>query len=228
MTIESTPIFAREDGEDRWLLSSYDLSLSGRVELLLDWSEASDSNNFVVKALQILDDGELEMTSWRDGQSLPSIHWRVRKFVANEQPLKTKLLEAIESRLVTVIESGVAPDDLINIIKSVHEFMDDETPEAVEDAISSALHYEFYETSDAISHLGSEQELSEHLEHLEALSSLTGEDADGAKDIVAQRLGELEEPDYEERRPSFSTRESAAGEEFSDGSMRSLFLTLLR
>ena len=227
-TIESTPVFAREDEEDQWLLSRDDLCLSGRVELLLEWSETCGSSNFIEKALQMLNDGELEMTPWRDGQSLPSIHWRVRRFVAEEQPLKTKLLEAIESRLVSVIESGAAPDDLINIIKSVQEYMNDETPDAVEDTISNALHYEFCETRDAISHLGSEQELSEHLEHLEALSALTGEDAESAKEIVAQRLGELEEPDYEERRPSFSRRGSTAGEEFSDGSMRSLFLTLLR
>ena len=106
--------------------------------------------------------------------------------------------------------------------------MNDATPDSVEDAIADALHYEFWETEDAISHLGSERELSEHLEHLDTLAALTGGDAERAKEIVSQRLGELEEPDYGEHRPSFSTRGSATGEEFSDESMRSLFLNLLR
>ena len=106
--------------------------------------------------------------------------------------------------------------------------MDAPIPDSINDEIVDALNYEFYQTKDAIRHLDSESELSEHLEYLDILASLTGEDAEGAKNIVFQRLSELEEPDYGEHRPSFSSRGSTTSEEFSDEAMRSLFLNLLR
>ena len=196
--------------------------------MLLEWWEASGNSEFIVKALKILSEADLKMVPWRDGQSLPSIHWWVRSFLVGKHPVGENLLEAITARLVSVIGRGAAPDDLINIIRSVQEYMNDATPDSVEDSIAVALHYEFWETEDAISHLGSEHELSEYLEHLGTLATLTGGDAESGKEIVSQRLGELEEPDYGEHRPSFSRSGSATGEEFGDESMRSLFLNLLR
>ena len=227
-TIESTPVFAHVNEEGERLVSQNDLPLSGRIELLLEWWEASDDSKFIEKALQVLNADDLETVPWQDGQSLPSIHWWVQYFVEEQNPLKEELLEAVAARLVAVIESGAAPDDLVSIIKNVQEYMDDEIPADVEDALANALHYEFRETGDAISHLGSEHELSEHLEHLDTLASLTGEDAESAKEVVLEKLAELEEPDYGEHRPSFSRRGSATSEEFSDELMRGLFLNLLR
>ena len=226
--IESTLTFPDEEHEDHWLVSLNDLAFSGRIELLLEWWEASGHSEFIEKALEILSEADLNLVPWRDGQSLPSIHWWVRNFLEGKHPLGENLLKAISVRLVSVIEGGAAPDDLINIIRSVQEYMEDATPDSVEDAIADALHYEFCQTEDAISHLSSEQELSEHLEHLGTLATLTGGDAERAKEVVSQRLGELEEPDYGEHRPSFSRSGSATGEEFSDESVRSLFLNLLR
>ena len=134
----------------------------------------------------------------------------------------------MRSIFVAIIDSKPVADDLINIIMSVQKYMNDATPDVVESAIESGVHYELWETEDAISHLGSEHELAEHLEHLDTLAALIGENAEGAKEVVLQRLGEFEEPDHGEHRPSFSRRGSATGEEFGDESMRSLFLNLLR
>lgn len=227
-TIESTPTLRSEEDNEQWLgWRQDDLALSERVELLLDWWEASGGSEFIEKALQILSDDGLEMVPWRDGQSLPSIHRQVRDSLG-EHPLKDNLLEAITNRLALSIRSDITTDDLIEIIKSVQEYMGDATPDYINDEIAGALHFEFYETEDAISHLGSVDELNEHLEHLDTLALLTGEDAEEAKDIVLQRLSKLVEPDYEKHRPSFSSRGNTTSEKFSDESMRCLFLNLLR
>ena len=137
-------------------------------------------------------------------------------------------MEAINDRLVAVIESGVTLDELINIIESVQEYMDDVEPETVQEAIAAAVDFEFSEIYDAISHLDSEQSLSEHLEYLDNLARLTGYDPESAKEIVWQKLSEVEEPDYGEHRPSFSGGESRTNEDFSDNAIHSLFGNLLR
>ena len=137
----------------RWSFSQDDLALSDRIRLLLEWWEASGGDDFIQSALALLNEGALELVSWRDGQSLPEIHWLVSNFVDHEHPLKDKLLEGITHRLVDVIEGGVTSDELVNIIKSVHEYMDDAVPKSIEDGIANAVHYELYETDDAISHL---------------------------------------------------------------------------
>ena len=227
-TIEATPTFAREGDGDEWLVSQNDLALTDRIELLLDWWEASSNSRFVEKVSDLLGESDLDMVPWRDGQSLPSIHLRARSFLEGKLPLRDNVLEAITTRLVAIIDSKPVVEDLIDIIMSVQKYMNDATPDVVESAIESAVHYELWETEDAISHLGSERELAEHLEHLDTLAALIGEDAEGAKEVVLQRLGEFEEPDHGEHRPSFSRRGNATGEEFSDESMRSLFLNLLR
>lgn len=227
-TIESTPVFAQENKRDQWLLSRDDVAFSHRIVLLLEWWMASGINGFMEKALYMLRDKGLIMTPWRDGQSLPGMHRLVRAFVPKEHPLKAVLLGAIEDRLVSIVEEGVAPDDLINIIRSVEENMNGQAAITVRSALANAVYFEFYQTDQAVSHLESEQELNEHLEYLDTLAALTGEDARGAKEIVVQRLNELQEPDEPERRPNFSRREFAANEEFSDESMRNLFVNLLR
>ena len=227
-TIESTPTFESERDVYQWWVSLDDMALSGRVELLLEWWEASGSDEFIEKALKVLSESGLVLVPWRDGQSLPAIHWWVRYSAKERHPLKNKLLEAITNQLVLVIRSKPTPNDLIDIIKSVQMNMGDSIPDSIDDAVAGALHYEFYETEDAISHLDSENELSEHLEHLDSLAALTGEDAERAKYIVLQRLSELEELDYREHRPSFASRGSTTSEEFSDDAMRSLFSSLLQ
>ena len=130
--------------------------------------------------------------------------------------------------MIAVIEGGVSINELINIIKSVNEHMEDSVSETLEDAIGSAVHYEFYDTDDAIGHLDSEESLNEHMEYLDTLAQLTGESAESAKETVSLRLGEMEEPDYGEHRLDFSKSQGAADEKFSDEAMKSLFWNLLQ
>ena len=206
-----------------------DLTISERVELLLEWWEYSGSNEFIDKALQILSEDRLDVIPQQDGKSLPEIHYRVRDSLEEKHPLKNNLIEAIVDKLVLAISKKMpAIDDLINVIKSVQTYMNDATPDSVVDQIEDAADYEFYETEDAISCIDSEHELSEYLEYLDILAELTNGDAENAKAIVLQRLSEIEEPEYEEFYLDFSSRESATSEEFSDRSMRSLFSSLLR
>ena len=228
--IDENPTLVRSKYKHRWVYLPDDLPLSNRVELLLEWWEASTNEVFIDKAFDLLknSNNKLKLIPWRDGQSLPEIYWRVQNILDVSHPLKQNLLEAISTQLAALIDSGVSIDDLINIIKSVQDHMGDETPESVEEMISYAIDYELSETDDAINHLDSEQSLIEHLEYLDALAALTGESVEVAKEIVSQRLGEFEEPDYGEHQLIFPAGRESVGEEFSDEAIRSLFGNLLR
>ena len=226
--IDATPSMrkSKKDGFSTW--TPDDLPITSRVELLLQWWEASCEDKFIEKALALLRDGKLELVSWRDGQSLPELHWWVSNFVDDEHSVRDELLEAVTTRLVDVIEGGMTIDELINTIEGIREYMDDEVPEKIEEIIDQMVRYEFFETGEAISHLDSEQSLSEHLEHLDSLADLSGYDATNAKEVVYDRLAEFEEPDHGEYRPSFSRHGGGSSEEFGDAAIASLFGNLVK
>ena len=226
--IDATPSLQKTKSNGFWTWSPDDLPVTTRIEMLMEWWEASGQDKFIERALALLRDGELDLVSWRDGRSLPELHWRISNFVDYEHPVRDELLAAISASLVEAVDAGMAIDDLINTIKSVHEHMDDDVPEEVVDAIDQVVRYEFKETRDAISHLDSEQSLSEHLEHLGALAELTGHDATDAEKIVSDRLAEFERPDHGEYRPSFFRHSGESSEEFGDAAIASLFGNLLR
>ncbi|MBY6155474.1 hypothetical protein KUV47_19780 [Vannielia litorea] len=226
--IDATPSMKRKISGGYSSLSQDDLSLTARVRLLLQWWEASGHDIFIENALAILKAGKLDPIPWRDGQSYPELHWWVSNFVDEEHPVRADLLDAISTRLIESIEGGAPVDDLLNIIQSVREHMDDEVPPEVDDAIDRMARYEFFDTSDAISHLDSEQSLSEHLEHLDSLAELTGYDTTHAKEIVFNQLAKYEEPDHHEYRPSFSQHEKRSSEEFGDAAVASLFGNLVK
>lgn len=204
-----------------------DISLSDRLDLLLDWWEISKQEHYIEKALDLLVSGSLQLRTWSDGQFLPPIHWRVRSFLDNDHPLREDLLAGIENRLLEVVQNGVPTEELVSIVEAVQTFMDEALTEALEEEIDEVVRYEFEETADATSHMESEDSLLEQLEHLDALAKLTGYDPEEAKQIVADRLHEIVEPDYSEHRPSFSSKASGAEREFSDAELRSLFFNLI-
>ena len=225
--IDATPTFKKTVSNGLSIPRSDDLSVAARVELLLQWWEASGREGFIERALAILLNGKLEFEWSRDGKSLPELHWWVSSFVDDEHPVRADLLGAIAACLVKVIEGGMSIDDLIQTVKSVREHMDD-VPEELNDAIDRMVSYEFTETRDAISHLDSQEGLLEHLDYLDSLAEITGHNVIRAKEIVSQRLAECDVQDQDEYRPSFSRHGRASPAEFGDAEISSLFGTLVK
>ena len=129
--------------------------------------------------------------------------------------------------LVRAIEAGVPMDELVAVKDAIDEYLDaaiDLGP--IEDAINSAIDYEFDEVSETISNLSSESELNEHIELLEFIAKHTGRSAEAAKNVVQQKISEIEAPDYDEYQPSPRVQSTRADTEFSDNDLVSLFSTL--
>lgn len=226
--IDALHTIRKENHGSGWSWWQNDLSVTGRVELLLQWWEASGEPRFLEKAVELLKSGKLQLVSWRDGQVLPELHWKVANFVNKVYPLRRELLEEINSRLVDVIANGISTDDLVNTLESINEFMDEQLSDALRETIDEAVRYELFETSNAISHLDSEGSLSEHLGHLDSLAALTGYDPKTAKETVYDRIAELEEPKQDAVRPEFSGPRPSSGGEFSDAALASLFGNLVK
>ncbi|WP_197917293.1 ATP-binding protein [Thiosulfatihalobacter marinus] len=208
-------------------VSSDDLSLSDRIELLFDWWQQSEDEYFLDRCLEVLASGKVELVPWHDGRAFPELHWQVSNFVDSEFVQKDKLLRLIEQRLVHAIEGGLPVDEILSVVEAVDEFMADTAPDEVTEALEGVVGYEFSETEEAISHLNTESELSEHMEHLEQLAKVTGINPDSALQVVSEKLVQYEQPDYDEHRGSFTRPQQSQRAEFSDDALVSLFSNLV-
>ena len=124
-------------------------------------------------------------------------------------------------------ESNVTIDELISIVESVYQHIGDEIPNNVQEILELAIDYEFTMTEDASGHLDSEQSLSEHLSYIDTLAELTGHSPQHARDVINQRLTELESTEWPEELPSFRGRSLPASKEFDDNALYSMFSKLI-
>lgn len=210
-----------------WYAELDDLSIAGRGFLLLDLFEHSGDRGFLDAAISVLESDTLWVDASRDSIELPELHWRISSFVDDDVDGKLILLTTVEGALVKAIEAGVPMDELVAVNDAIGEYLDkaiDLGP--IEDAINCAIDYEFDEVSERISDLSSESELNDYLEMLEFIAQNTGRSAETAKRVVIEKISEIAAPDYNEYRPSFSSRSSNPDAEFSDNDLVSLFSTL--
>lgn len=226
--IDRTPTLRRVEANGRVSYHYNDLSISDRVELLLDWWELTDDAYFIKRALSILRSRDLELISWNDGPSLPDLHWRVHNFIDDDSSFKSELLEAIEENLLDLLENGVSIDDLVSIVDKVNESMQHTSSKEIKDTINRLVGYEFNDTLNAISHLDYEDELNEHLGFLEELAKHTGYDLERSKMIVLDRINELEDEGSVGHSTSYTPRNRRDVTEFSDSELKSLFATLVK
>ncbi len=204
-----------------------DLCVSERVDLLLQWWECSKQDCFLEKAVDVLRARSVVISTSRDGPLLPEVHWWVLNFVDEKNLNQQKLLTGIKERLLEILRNGVPIDELVSIVNAVDASMKNTLTGELEEEFNAAVWYEFGETKDAISHLDTHQDLSEHLEHLESLAKVTGFNSDDAKQIVSDRMSELDEPDYSDHHISVPHVKSRFDREFSDEELHSLFSSLV-
>ncbi len=223
--IASCPSVKRENRDGCTYISSDDLTISDKVELLIEWWECSENEYFITKALEVLGSRSLDSEFWSDGRELPELHWKVSKFV-DDNKYKQKMLKAILSRLLRHIRGGIPVDEIVSVVKSVNEFMSQNLPEEISTEINRVVDFEFENTVESISYLTTEEELSEHLEILESLAKVTDRNIDKARDVVEDRINELTEEVYSSQSPDFPLRRGGDSDNFKDEEIKSLFSNL--
>lgn len=225
--IDLSPTMKSSKNNGHLVYTYNDLNFFSRIEMLLDWWKKTNADLFIKKAVDVLQSESLKFVSWREGSSLPELHWWVRNFIDDNHELKSDLLSSIEFRMKNIIDGGIPSDELVSIVENFNEFMADTAPKELSESLDQAVNYEFSDTSDAIGHLDTEDELKDHIETLSMLAEATGYDAERAKTVVLNRIDELEEPVYSEQSPTYTSRKVQDEEEFSDGDLKSLFSNLI-
>jgi DNA polymerase III delta prime subunit len=226
--IERTPTFVTTERAGIEYQTSYDSSLTDRIELLFDWWECSGDTFYLERASNILKSSSLVLDSGDDGPALPELHWWVDAFIEDSLDIKIELLKAIEKRLTVLLNKGIPSDELVSIFEKIDEFMKDTEECEVQATLHETVNYELENTGNAIYYLDSEDELSEHLEFLDELAKVSGHNADKAKQIVNDKITGLDEPEYSEKSTSYNTRSSQDKEEFGDDDIKSLFSNLIQ
>lgn len=226
--IDLTPTTKRRIKNGHFSTTSDDLPFSSRFELLFEWWQHTKEDVFIDKAIDLLNSHKLKFDSWRDGRELPSLHSEVENFFDPEDERKPVLMAGIEKRLLEVLDNGLAIDDLIAVIENINEYMPEIKSVEIESRLESAIDYELNQTSDAISHLNSEDDLSEHLVHIEDLAKLTGRDPNTANQIIEERIADYEQRHQYEERSSIQPNAGSFREDFNDDALRSLFSNLIK
>ena len=225
--IETTPTLKPSNEVDNLSLGLDDLSLSARIELLLQWWEYTHNELYIHKALDVLNSTSLEIVRWRDGQWLPKLHWQIGELIDDNHMLKDNLVEGIEARLISILDSGVFISELDSIVKEAWHYFGEEIPENIQENLESAIDHEFAEIENTIADLDSEHDLLEHLDYIETLAEFSAYDSQHAREAINRRLAKLESTVWDEEHPSFPRRNTSENDEFDDKALYSMFSKLI-
>ncbi|AUW04393.1 restriction endonuclease [Vibrio campbellii] len=226
--MSDTPTIKRRSKNGRIFLYYFDLSISERAKLTFEWWNITQDIYFLERAAELLKSNHLDSITWSDSQSLPELHWSVYNYMSDDIALKGIILQAIENRFAEVIDGGLSIDELITVIQKVSKYMSFTTPRKISLLIDELVRYEFNDTLNAISHLNTEDELSEHLGYLDDLAKITGKDPEQPKLAVIERIQELEEDAIDVHTSEYIPPIRKNVSKFSDDDLKNLFSTLIK
>lgn len=217
--------FLSEDTTDDWLTG--DVPWSRKIDLLLDWSSATEQGRFADIALEMARGGDAFLSAWRDGQSLAglvqSLHDGSHSFALRADEIR----EALIDRLVDILEAGLDSDDLIAIANEIDRSA---APTEVIDALNAAVRAEFENLDRIVEDMSSESSLSDHMDSLRALASGAGIPAavvQRAQHSVDARIRRLEDEEEEPDQPPSVQQTATRPQIFGDDELNTLFSSLL-
>ncbi|MEQ9248227.1 MAG: ATP-binding protein [Nitratireductor sp.] len=226
-SIEKKMETSSTDDFSAYFIYNEDLSVAGRLKLLLDWWDASEEAVFLESALKLLKSNDVQITSWRDGKFLPGLFQRLGFFSEEVIPLSEALRNILADKMRGLFEAGMGIDDLVGITEEIYNILDDDVPDPLIESMNNAISFEFDETELAIDHYESEEELLEHIGHLETLALLTDFDATMAKSVVNNKITNMIRTDHDEFIPDTSNVKKGDNSDYSDEDIKSLFSTLM-
>jgi DNA polymerase III delta prime subunit len=225
------PIWERVEVSGGYAMSPTGLSNTDRIELLLDWWEATHDERFADLALALAHapvEGGLD--SWRDGKDSVELLGKLRDGdYFSELPCATELADGLEEALLHMIDQGMPIDELENISYATEEwryYLGDR----IGDAVAEAIRIEINEVGSIVADIDSESTLTGHIETLQKLATraaIPPQIVEKAVDRVKERIREVEEEALEPKSPSFRAGSAAERDAFDDIALKTLFQPLL-
>ncbi|MBY8821094.1 restriction endonuclease [Sphingomonas colocasiae] len=215
-----------EPNRRRWLGMSY----SSQVELLRGWWKTSKRQEFLDAALVVASSRDIWFSSWADGRLMPRLIASLRGAPKVEREQTTALVEALEERLIQILNVDLDLDDVQRIRAEVLPRRGHLAPRIGWTA-DSAAHRVIAELPNNLEHVDSESALEDYTKLVDELGPTVGATAAEiarAKDAISKRADRLRANTPEEDPLSVQGDSTIEIDWFTDEDLRNLFAPLLR
>jgi hypothetical protein len=206
-----------------------DLANVDRLTLLLGWWEASGDDEFARLATDLAAKPVSGFSPWRDGSDLIELIGSFRKGGYPDFPFEDEMLTALEEGVITMLETGAAPDDLERIWDAVDADKEALGPD-ITAAAQKAIQREFDEIDRTVADIDSASTLEEHKASLKKLAKHVGigkTALTSALRTIDERIATIDEEVDEAESPSFTGATKKDIDRFDDGALMNLFAPLL-
>lgn len=214
-----------EPNRRRWIGMSY----SSQVELLRGWWKTSKRKEFLDAALVVASSRDIWFSSWADGRLMPRLIASLRGSPKAEREKTTALVEALEERLIQILDFGLDLDD-------VHRIRTEVLPrkghlaERIGWSADSAAHRVIAELPNNLDHVDSESTLEDYTKLVDELGPAVGAtpiEIARAKDAISSRADRLRAETPKEDALSVRGDGTIEIDWFTDEDLRNLFAPLL-
>jgi hypothetical protein len=205
------------------------LSNTDRIELLLDWWNASHDERFTDLALALARAPVDGLSPWLDGREAIGLLGKLRDgdyFYG--LPCASEMADSIEEAVLDMIDQCFA-DDLENISDATEEWRH-VLGERIWNAVERAIRAEIDQVGDIVADIDSQSTLTDHIATLKKLGERVAVPAallEKAVATVIKRIGEVEEKTSVSASPSFKASSLGDSDAFDDIALRNLFEPLL-
>lgn len=209
----------------RWIGMSY----SSQVELLRGWWKTSGHQEFLDAALVVASSSDIWFSSWADGRLMPRLIASLRGSHKAERQKTTALVEALEERLIQMLNFDLDLDD-------VHRIRTEVLPrkghlaQRIRWSADSAAHRVIAELPNKLDHVDSESTLEDYTKLVDELGAAVGAtpiEMARAKDAISSRADRLRAETPEEDALSVRGNGAIEIDWFTDEDLRNLFAPLL-
>ena len=207
------------------------LSNTDRIELLIEWWEASKDHRFSDVALVLARSPIDGLDPWRDGNEVIELIGKLRDGdYFDELPHASDIADYLEAAAVAMIDQNMTSEELEKISDAVDEWshhLTDQLFRAVDDAIRNEIN----NVGTIIEEIDLESTLKQHIDTIEKLSKRVGLSTNvisNAVETVRDRITKLEEGTEVSSSPSFRSVRPPEKDTFDDEALKNFFVPLLQ
>ena len=205
------------------------LSNTDRIELLLDWYNASDDERFTDLALALARAPVSGLDPWLDGREAIELLGKLRdRDYFYLLPCASEMADSLEEAVLGMIDQCFS-DDLENISDATEAWRH-VLGDRIRNAVEQAIRTEIDQVHDIVADIDSESTLKDHIATLKKLGervAIPPPLLERAIATVMERIGEVEEKTSISASPSFKAGSARDADIFDDVALRNLFEPLL-
>ena len=207
------------------------LSNTDRIEMVLEWWDATKDHRFADIALELARSPVDGLDPWRDGNEVIELIGRLRDGdYFYELPHASEIADFLETAAVAMVEQHMTSEELERISDAADQWSHHLTDKIL-NAVNDAIRHEIDNVGTVVGEIDSQSTLNSHIDTIEKLSKRVGIGADvvsSAVETVRDRITELEREIEVSKPPSFQSGRPPEKDTFDDEALKNLFVPLLQ